>query len=105
MQQLKAPTNMVWILGRTQVNSREDGKDFVVPLQNQYRLSPLSMFGKSVQPVAAEHDSILPSGDPNTILRNMPAAAFFNYLNRLMVDNPPAPADAEAISKVCFSGV
>src|ERR1700742_2890771 len=30
MQQIKAPTNMVWILGRTQVNSREDGKDVVI---------------------------------------------------------------------------
>jgi hypothetical protein len=105
MQQIKAPTNMVWILGRTQVNSREDGKDIVIPLQNQYRLSPLSMFGKSVQPVAAEHDSTLPSGDPNTILRNMPAAAFFNYLNRLMVDNPPAPADAEAMARFASVGV
>lgn len=105
MQQIKAPTNMVWILGRTQVNSREDGKDVVIPLQNQYRLSPLSMVGKSAPPVAAEHDSTLPTGDPNTILRNMPAEVFFNYLNRLMVDNPPATADAEAMAKFASVGV
>jgi hypothetical protein len=105
MQQIKAPTNMVWILGRTQVNSREDGKDVVIPLQNQYRLSPLSIFRKSAPPVVAEHDSTLPSGDPNTILRNIPAAVFFNYLNRLMVDNPPAAADVEAMARFAWVGV
>lgn len=105
MQQIKSPTNMVWILGRTQVNSREDGKDVVIPLQNQYQLSPLSILGKSVQPIAADHDSTLPSGDPNTILRNMPAAVFFNYLNRLMVNNPPAAADVEAMARFASVGV
>src|SRR6202012_1442098 len=34
MQQIKAPTNMVWILARTQVNSPQDGKEIVYPIQN-----------------------------------------------------------------------
>src|ERR1700722_18015199 len=105
MQQIKAPTNMVWILGRTQVNSREDGQEAVIPLQKQYLLSPLSAVGKPFHLVAAGQDSTLPKGDPNSILRNMPAEVFFNYLNRLMVSNPPAAVDAEAMTKFAAIGV
>ena len=96
---------MVWILGRTQVNSREDGQEVVAPLQRQYLLSPLSAIGKPFHPVAVDQDSTLPKGDPNSILRNMPAEVFFNYLNRLMVSNPPAAADAEAMTKFAAIGV
>ena len=35
----------------------------------------------------------------------MPAEVFFNYLNRLMVSNPPAAADAEAMTKFAAIGV
>jgi hypothetical protein len=34
--------NTVWIIGRTQVNSPEDGTNVVVPLEKKYILTPLS---------------------------------------------------------------
>src|ERR1700744_5158136 len=50
MTQIKSPTNMVWILGRTQVNSPGDGKDIVYKIQDGYTLTPLSKWGKAYKP-------------------------------------------------------
>jgi len=50
MKQIKTPTNMVWILGRTQVNSPEDGSTTVKGIQDGYRLTPLSKWGTSFAP-------------------------------------------------------
>ena len=36
MKQIKSPTDMAWIIGRTQVNSKADGDKIVVPLQKKY---------------------------------------------------------------------
>jgi len=41
---------MVWILGRTQVNSPEDGSTTVKGIQDGYRLTPLSKWGTSYAP-------------------------------------------------------
>src|SRR6185436_19146946 len=50
MKQIESPTNSVWIIGRTQVNSKADGAKNVVPLQRQYKLTPLSLWGKTYTP-------------------------------------------------------
>ena len=42
MKVVKSKTNMVWAIGRTQVNSPEDGKRFVSKIQDGYKLTPLS---------------------------------------------------------------
>ena len=46
MTLIQAPTNMVWMIGRTQVNSLEDGATVVASIQDGYKLVPLSHFGK-----------------------------------------------------------
>src|SRR5208282_6615496 len=45
MQQLRSPTNMVWIIGRTQTNGPKDYAA-VRAIQKKYKLTPLSAFGK-----------------------------------------------------------
>jgi hypothetical protein len=49
VRQIKAPTNTVWITGRTQTNGPRDYAA-VHALQKQYKLTPLSAFGKSYTP-------------------------------------------------------
>ena len=44
--EIKAPTEMVWIIGRTQTNGVED-YDAVNAIQYEYSLTPLSSFGES----------------------------------------------------------
>jgi hypothetical protein len=46
---IKAPTNTVWIIGRTQTNGPKDYAA-VNALQKQYKLTPLSAFGKPYTP-------------------------------------------------------
>jgi DNA sulfur modification protein DndE len=105
MEQITAPTDMVWIIGRTQVNNKEDGAANVIPLQKQYRLTPLSVWGKTYTPPAAAAGRDVPQGGPNEIVRNMPVDEFFSYLNRLMLDNPPAAADQSMVDKFALIGI
>lgn len=105
MQQIQAPTNTVWIIGRTQVNSKEDGARVVAPLQKQYTLTPLSANGKTPTAEPASPESTAPTGDPNAIVRNMPVSEYFNYVNQLMAQNPPPEADKEALQRFAALGV
>jgi DNA sulfur modification protein DndE len=101
MTEYKSSTNYVWVIGRTQVNSEEDGRDFVVPLIRQYKLEPLNKDA----PLAEQCDPTVPQGDPNAVVAAMPIDDFFNYLNCLMVINPPAEADREILERMAKIGV
>jgi hypothetical protein len=105
MQQIKAPTNNVWIIGRTQVNSKLDGEQVVSPLQQHYVLTPLSAFGtKTITPVV-KNDPNIPKGNPNDVVINMPVEKFFNYMNQLMTINPPAREDKSAVERFATIGI
>ncbi len=103
---LQAPTNMVWIIGRTQTNGKDDYAA-VHAIQEQYRLTPLSAWGKPYTPpaevpVSATADT---KTAPVAQLANMDAVTFFSRLNALMIDNPPAANDAEALRNFARIGV
>ena len=46
MAQVKAPTNTLWMIGRTQVNSAEDGATVVAAFQNGMKIDVLSKYGQ-----------------------------------------------------------
>jgi len=100
MEQIKAPTNTVWMIGRTQVNSAEDGATVVKAFQDGMQVTPLSKYGTDYQPpvgqVAEEKSKIVP-------VENTRALSYEDYINKmlqLMVDNPPAEADAPLIKEM-----
>ena len=62
MQPFKSPTNMAWILGRTQTNGPED-YPAVHAIQAGYKLIPLSQFGK---PYTAPEGVVDPGADMKT---------------------------------------
>jgi hypothetical protein len=105
MQELKSPTNMVWILGRTQTNGPED-YPAVHAIQAGFTLVPLSLFGK---PYAAPEGVVDASADMKTPpveqLQHMTGAQFFTALARLLTSNPPPAADAPALAKLATIGV
>lgn len=105
MEQIKAPTNLVWLIGRTQVNSKADGDKVVVPLQKQYKLTPLSTWGKPYTPPAAKADPTVQKASPNEIIEAMPVEDFFNYMNKLLAVSPPASADAPVLEKFAKIGI
>ncbi|HKQ76770.1 MAG TPA: DUF1254 domain-containing protein [Blastocatellia bacterium] len=106
VKEIKSTTNMVWLLGRTQTNGKEDYAA-VRAIQDQYKLIPLSAWGNDYTPpdnapVAAGIDVKTP---PVEQVAKMDAATFFARLNNLMKDNPPADVDASAVSSFAAIGV
>jgi hypothetical protein len=103
--QIKAPTNTVWVTGRTQTNGPRDYAA-VHALQKQYKLTPLSAFGKSYTPPPGV---VNPAVDTKTApvdqASKMDAATFFKALSRLMAANPPPAADAPALALLAKIGV
>jgi hypothetical protein len=103
--QIKAPTNMVWIIGRTQSDGPKD-YPAVHKIQDGYRLTPLSAFGKPYTPTAGKVDSALDMKTaPVDQLRKMSAETFFNRLATLLKSNPPPAAEAPVLEKLKAIGV
>lgn len=106
VKKIQAPTDMVWILGRTQCNGKDDYAA-VNAIQRQYSLTPLSVYGKPYTPPGFGPAD--PSADvttpPVTQVARMDAVTFFNRLARLMKDNPPSPADAPMVQKLAALGI
>jgi len=105
MKELKSPTNLVWLLGRIQVNSQADGDKVVVPIEKQIKLTPLSAWGKSYTAPPGIVDSSVSKLSPNAQLAAMPISDYFNYINQLMVSNPPAAMDSSVLAKYTTIGV
>jgi hypothetical protein len=105
MTELKSPGNTAMIVGRTQANGSADYAA-VNAIQKQYRLTPLSAFGKPYTPPAGVVD---PQIDMKTApvdqVNRMSAETFFNRLASLMASNPPAAADAPMLAKLARIGV
>ena len=106
IKSLQSPTDVVWLIGRTQTNGKADFAA-VHAIQDQYRLVPLSAWGKPSQPpadapVVAELDVTTP---PPAQVARMDAATFFGRLNQLMQDNPPAADDAPALARFAKLGI
>jgi hypothetical protein len=105
VQELKSPTNMVWIIGRTQTNGPKDYAA-VHAIQKGYKLVPLSSFGKPYTPPQGTVDpSIDMKTPPVEQLEKMNAATFFNTLTTLLKSNPPPPSEAPVLAKLAKIGV
>lgn len=106
MTVIKCPTNTAFIGGRTYCGGKSDYAA-VNKLQDQYKLVPLSQWGKHYTPPV---NAPLKKGADGTTLVNKQFAAltaeqFYNNLNRLMVSNPPYPRDAAILAKIEKLGI
>ena len=106
LQELKAPTNMVWILGRTYCTGTPEDYKACHALMDKYQLTPLSAFGKPYTPPAGKVD---PTIDMKTAVREqvhkLTAVEYFTLLAKLLKDNPPAAADAPLVAKLATIGI
>lgn len=106
MTRLKAPTNMVWILGRTYCTGTPDDYNAVHALMDQYVLVPLSDFGKPYNPPTGVVDSTI---DMKTAVReqvhSLDGRTYFAMLAQLMKENPPAAADEPMVAKMARIGL
>jgi hypothetical protein len=106
VKEYKSPTNIVWLLGRIYCTGTPEDYAEVHKLQDEFKLVPLSSYGKSYTPPAGTVD---PSIDMKTAVREqvnqMDAVAYFTLLCRLMKDNPPAAADEPQLAKFASIGI
>jgi hypothetical protein len=104
--QYKSETNMVWIIGRTYCTGTPQDYAAVHALQDQYKLVPLSAYGKPYTPPLGNVD---PSIDEKTPVRdqvnNLDISAYFNLLAKLMKDNPPTADDAPMVARMARIGL
>jgi hypothetical protein len=106
VKEYKSPTSIVWLLGRIYCTGTPEDYAEVHKLQDEFKLVPLSSYGKPYTPPAGTVD---PSIDMKTAVREqvnrMDAAAYFTLLCKLMKDNPPAAADAPQLAKFARIGI
>ncbi len=105
MGQIKAPTNRVWLIGRTQVNSAEDGATVVAAFQDGLSLVPLSKYRTGYTPPLGKVSEEVKKIVPVDATRALSITDYFNKLAELMVDNPPAEADAPLIKEMESIGI
>ncbi len=105
LKKIESPTNLVWIIGRTQTNGKAD-YEAVHAIQKEYKLIPLSAWGKPYTPPAkVPVDAKVSKEPPVEQVSKMSPETFYSRLNALIKANPPAAADAEAMKKFAAIGI
>ena len=102
----QSPTDIVWVLGRTYSPGTPADYAAVNAIQAQYKLTPLSAWGKPYKPPAGVVNPAWDSTQPvRTQVDSMDGASYFRLLADLMKTNPPAAADAPMIATMAKIGV
>lgn len=101
MKHLESPTNLVWILGRTETRGKGD-YDAVHKIQDEYGLRMLDP--AAVAPVAPPGtDTTTP---PSQQMDEFDSPdAFYSRICSLMTDNPPYPADKPLLDRMALLGM
>ncbi|EHP44495.1 hypothetical protein OR16_02360 [Cupriavidus basilensis OR16] len=109
--EIRSPTEMVWLIGRTQTNGKQDYAA-VRRLQDQYRLAPLSALQRGGKVRAKPDLAMLPEAVPVDVetppveqVAAMDAQAFFSRFAELLPANPPAAADAAMVEAIKKFGI
>ena len=105
-QRIDAPTNVVWLLGRTQTNSATD-YDYVHSIQKGYLLMPLSQYpdgpreGNAVSRLVGRGN-----GPPPPVqVAHLSVSEFFQTFAALLKNNPPHPEDAPLMRDLARIGI
>ena len=105
VQRIDAPTPQVWAIGRTQTNGPEDYAA-VHKVQDGFKLTPLSQWGKKPKPVKVEiNPDIDMKTPPGEQVNRMSAAAYFKYAAEVMKVNPPHLTDWSMVAQLKKIGI
>ena len=106
-QQVKSPTGAVFIIGRVYAEATAEDYAAVNALQKEFKLVPLSSFGKRYNPPAGTIDPNAPS--VKDVVRNligvMDTQTYFSKLAKSMAINPPAREDAPTLAEMAKIGL
>jgi len=102
---LDAPTNHVWLLGRTQTNGASD-YDNVHAFQHGMRLLPLSEYPGTPQKPGGAPPVRRPTGaTPPDRVKAMEPTAFFTVFAQAMKTDPPHAADTSMLQELARIGL
>lgn len=101
MQLIKAPTSMLWLIGRTQTNGPSDYPS-VHEVQDSYKIMSLSDWrsGKKASNSFKPDASIDMKTPPLEQVNNMSAAEYFKTAAELLKINPPSITDWSLIERM-----
>ena len=107
MKEIKSPTNLIWILGRTEATATKEDYEKVNNLQKQYKLIPLSAWGTDYTPPKEVpiDTNIDMKKSPNEKIIEMNAQTYYSLLAKLMKDNPPSLEDKVMVEKLKKLGI
>ena len=102
---IDAPTPYVWIIGRTKTDGPAD-YDAVHQVQAGYRITPVSRWGMSPEPVVGTVDpSIDMKTPPKVQVDTMPASKFFAYAAEILKLQPPHVTDQPILAQMRRIGI
>lgn len=106
VKEYKSSTDIVWLLGRIYCTGTPEDYAAVHKLQDEFKLVPLSAYGKPYTPPASKVD---PAIDMKAAVRDqvnrMDAVSYFTLLCELMKTNPPSAADAPHLARFARIGI
>lgn len=109
MQHVKSPTQHMVILGRTYANGTEADYKEVNALQAQYKLVPLSAFGKPYTyraPAVDPNPGFSMTEKPQKVIDDMDLSTYFGMMARLMGSTaPPAAEDRVILDRMAMIGL
>ena len=106
LTQVKSPTGMVWLLGRIYCTGTAEDYAAVHAMQDAMVLEPLSALGKPyAPPPGTVHPEWKSSSSVRDQVNGLSIDRYFTELARLMVDNPPASADAPMVAQMARIGL
>jgi hypothetical protein len=109
MKQIKCATRYMVILGRTYADGTDQDYAAVNALQAQYKIVPLSAFGKPYtyqMPPVNPSPGISMTAAPQAVILDMDTSTYFNMMARLMGGTaPPAPEDGPMLARMAKIGL
>jgi hypothetical protein len=109
MTHVASATRYIVILGRTYADGTEQDYEAVNALQAQYKITPLSAWGKPFQykaPPVNPDPGFSMTDKPQAVILAMGTEGYFNLLAKLMGDAaPPAQEDAPMLARMAKLGI
>ena len=109
MKHFPMATRYMVILGRTYADGTEEDYKTVNALQAQYKITPLSAWGRPYTPVTPPvnpNPGFSMTDKPQAVILAMGTEGYFNLMARLMgADAPPAAGDAPMVVSMAKIGI
>ncbi len=109
MKRIAVPTRYMVILGRTYADGTEKDYTAVNALQAQYRITPLSAWGKPFTfkaPAVDPNPGFSMTAKPQEAILALGTAPYFTMMATLMAGAaPPTPADAPMVARMAKIGI